>query len=121
MKSAVALARPRTHDVLPPLLCSFIQTTGTFLRKARSTGDIFLVACNFTPVTRYNYRVGLPRDGFWKEMLNSDAPYYGGSGQGNFGGVEAAPFGLHGRPRSLTLTLPPLAALFFKSAGRDST
>ena len=92
----------------------------TFLRKARSTGDVFLVACNFTPVPRHNYRVGVPREGFWKEMLNSDAPYYGGSGQGNFGGVEAAPVGMHGRPRSLTLTLPPLATVFLKSAGRDA-
>ena len=76
-----------------------------------------LVACNFTPVPRPNYRLGAPYGGFWREILNSDATEYGGSGQGNFGGVETVPIGLHGRPYSLTLTLPPLAAVFFKSEG----
>jgi len=85
-------------------------------RKGKSTDDIVLVACNFTPVPRHNYRVGAPRGGFWREILNSDARDYGGSGQGNLGGVEAVPIGLHGRPYSFTLTLPPLAAVFFKHA-----
>ncbi|HWP59188.1 MAG TPA: 1,4-alpha-glucan branching protein GlgB [Candidatus Acidoferrales bacterium] len=89
----------------------------TLIRKAKSSPEIILVACNFTPVVRHNYRVGAPLGGFWRELLNSDSRDYGGSGQGNFGGVEAAPVGLHGRPCSLTLTLPPLAALFFKSPG----
>ncbi|HZH48236.1 MAG TPA: alpha amylase C-terminal domain-containing protein, partial [Nitrospira sp.] len=74
--------------------------------------------CNFTPVARQNYRVGVPRGGFWQEQLNSDATHYGGSGWGNLGGVEAVPVPLHGRDHSLTLTLPPLAALFFKSGAR---
>jgi len=87
------------------------------MRRGRSTDDILLIACNFTPVPRPNYRVGAPRGGFWKEILNSDAWNYGGSGQGNLGGVEAAPVPLHGRPYSLTLTLPPLAAVYFKSGG----
>ena len=86
------------------------------IRKGKSTDDIVLVACNFTPVPRHNYRVGAPRAGFWREILNSDARDYGGSGQGNLGGGEAVPIGLHGRPYSLTLTLPPLAAVFFKHA-----
>jgi 1,4-alpha-glucan branching enzyme len=86
----------------------------TFIRKGRSPDDVVLVACNFTPVPRTNYRVGVPRGGFWKEILNSDATAYGGSGWGNLGGVEAAPIGAHGRPHSVTLTLPPLAVIFLK-------
>jgi 1,4-alpha-glucan branching enzyme len=89
----------------------------SLMRKGRSTDDIILVACNFTPMPRPNYRVGAPCGGFWREVLNSDATLYGGSGQGNFGGIEAVPIGLHGRPYSLTVTLPPLGAVFFKSGG----
>ncbi len=87
----------------------------SLLRKGATGHDLVLVACNFTPVPRPNYRVGAPRGGFWEEVLNSDAGVYGGSGWGNMGGVEAVPVPLHGRSHSLTLTLPPLAALFFKS------
>jgi len=87
----------------------------SFIRKGRSTGDIMLVVCHFTPIPRYNYRLGVPRGGFWQERGNSDAREYGGSGQGNLGGVEATPIAAHNRPYSLTLTLPPLAALFFES------
>ena len=53
--------------------------------------EIILIACNFTPVPRHNYRIGVPRGGYWEEILNSDAPLYGGSGQGNIGGVRTAP------------------------------
>ena len=82
----------------------------------RSASDrIVLVACNFTPVPRQNYKVGVPRKGYWREILNSDAKEYGGSGWGNMGGVEAAPIPSHGRPFSLTLTLPPLSAVYLKS------
>lgn len=87
----------------------------SLIRKGTSADDIILVILNFTPVPRLNYRVGAPRSGFWAECLNSDATVYGGSGLGNMGGVEAAPIGLHGRRHSITVTLPPLAALFFKS------
>ncbi|MGH7772652.1 MAG: 1,4-alpha-glucan branching protein GlgB [Candidatus Binatia bacterium] len=87
----------------------------SFIRKGRSTDGIVLVVCNFTPIPRYSYRVGAPRGGFWREILNSDATIYGGSGQGNLGGVEATSVALHGRPYSLTLNLPPLAAMFLKS------
>ncbi len=89
----------------------------SLVRRARSTNDIVLAVCNFTPVTHFNYRVGVPQSGFWSELLNSDAKEYGGSGQGNLGGVEAAPIPLHGRPYSLTINLPPLAAVFFKRKG----
>jgi 1,4-alpha-glucan branching enzyme len=85
------------------------------LRKGRREGRAVLVACNFTPVARPNYRVGVPRGGTWKEALNSDAKYYGGSGTGNMGEVEAAPVPCHGRRFSLSLALPPLAILFFVS------
>ncbi len=89
--------------------------TLSLMRRGKSGGDIVLVACNFTPVPRLNYKVGAPRGGFWKEILNSDAADYSGSGLGNAGGVEARAEGVHGRPHSLTITLPPLAAVFFKS------
>jgi 1,4-alpha-glucan branching enzyme len=89
----------------------------SFLRKARSTNDLVLVVCNFTPVPRHNYRLGVPRGGFWQETMNSDAREYGGSGQGNIGGVETVPIPLHGHLHSLTITLPPLSALFFKNSG----
>jgi 1,4-alpha-glucan branching enzyme len=85
----------------------------SFLRQGKAAHDWVLVVCNFTPVPRHNYRIGAPRGGLWSEALNSDAREYGGSGQGNQGAVEAAPVPLHGRPYSLTLTLPPLAVSFF--------
>ncbi len=86
----------------------------TFLRKPRSGCPPVLVACNFTPVPRANYVIGVPRAGRWTELLNSDASRYGGAGWGNFGTVEAAPFPAHGRPYSVTVTLPPLSAVFFR-------
>ncbi|HSB05432.1 MAG TPA: 1,4-alpha-glucan branching protein GlgB [Thermodesulfobacteriota bacterium] len=92
----------------------------SFLRRGRRTDDTILVVCNFTPVPRKNYRVGVPRGGFWKEALNSDAKIYGGSGHGNFGGVEAAPAPSYKWESSLSLTLPPLSVLFFKSEGRHA-
>jgi 1,4-alpha-glucan branching enzyme len=85
----------------------------SLIRKGKSTSTLVLAACNFTPVPRLGYRIGAPRPGFWREVLNSDALEYGGSGMGNSGGVEAMGDGLHARPFSLTLTLPPLSVLFF--------
>ncbi len=66
------------------------------------------------PVPRQNYRVGVPSNVFGQEMFNSDAPLYGGSGQGNDGGVSASPLPIHGRPCSLNLTLPPLGVVTFR-------
>lgn len=95
------------------------QSIISLMRKGRSTADIFLVVCNFTPVPRFNHWVGAPRAGFWREILNSDAMHYGGSGHyGNLGGVEAVSLPFQGRPYSLCLTLPPLSALFFKCDGQ---
>jgi 1,4-alpha-glucan branching enzyme len=85
-----------------------------FLRKPRPGGAPVLVACNFTPVPRANYLLGVPAGGFWREILNSDAADYGGAGWGNLGGVEAAPRRAHGRAHSLCLTLPPLATVYLK-------
>jgi 1,4-alpha-glucan branching enzyme len=89
----------------------------SFLRKGKGRTSLVLVVCNFTPVPRHNYRVGVPRSGFWKELLNSDAREYGGSGQGNWGGLETTPIPSHGQLASLNLTLPPLGVAFFKFEG----
>jgi 1,4-alpha-glucan branching enzyme len=86
-----------------------------FLRKGKVAHDALLVVLNFTPVPRHNYRVGVPFGGSWKELLNSDAREYGGSGQGNFGGIEATPVPMHGKYHSLSLTVPPLGAIVFKN------
>ncbi|HWZ81829.1 MAG TPA: 1,4-alpha-glucan branching protein GlgB [Terriglobales bacterium] len=88
----------------------------SLLRKGKSADDSVLIACNFTPVPRVGYKVGVPSGGYWKEILNSDAREYGGSGIGNMGGAEALNESAHGRPHSLRLTLPPLGALFLKKA-----
>ena len=87
----------------------------SLLRKSRSPHDQVLAVCNFTPVPRMVYRVGVPYGGYWRELLNSDAKEYGGSGMGNLGGVHAEEKPTHGRPFSLSLTLPPLGALFLKA------
>jgi 1,4-alpha-glucan branching enzyme len=91
----------------------------SFLRKGRSTSASVLVVCNFTSVPRHNYQVGVPYGGFWRELLNSDAGTYGGSQQGNQGGLEASPVSHHGHFHSLNLTLPPLAVVFFKGERTD--
>ncbi len=94
------------------------QSVISFLRKGKAATGWVLVVCNFTPVPRHNYRVGVPSGGFWREILNSDARGYGGSGHGNLGGVEAAPVPYHNRFYSLSLTLPPLGILLFKQEGK---
>ena len=85
----------------------------SLLRKGKSTSGLVLALCNFTPVPRDGYRLGVPRRGYWREALNSDALEYGGSGIGNRGGLDAEPVAHHGRPFSLVLTLPPLSVSFF--------
>ncbi|MEX2643512.1 MAG: 1,4-alpha-glucan branching protein GlgB [Acetobacterales bacterium] len=82
-----------------------------FLRKGREEDQPVLVACNMTPIPRQDYRIGVPRAGYWRELFNSDAGEYGGSGHGNMGGVQADDESWHGRPCSLDLTLPPLATI----------
>jgi len=85
----------------------------SFVRHARN-GESVLVVCNFTPVPRTNYVLGVPQAGFWRELCNSDAQEYGGSGMGNLGGVSSNPAPAHGRMNSVTLTLPPLSILLLK-------
>jgi 1,4-alpha-glucan branching enzyme len=84
------------------------------LRRGRSKEDVVAAAFNFTPVPRYGYRVGVPREGFWREVANSDASDYGGSGVGNLGGCDSQDVAAHGHPWSIELTLPPLGAVFLK-------
>jgi len=88
------------------------NTVLSFLRK--DGGDYVIVVLNFTPVPRDNYLVGVPAPGRWVERLNSDAPLYGGSGIGNFGGVHSVPISVHGRFHALNLELPPLGVLFLQ-------
>jgi 1,4-alpha-glucan branching enzyme len=85
-----------------------------FLRKGAASREEILIVCNFTPVPRTGYRIGVPKDGYWKELLNSDAKEYWGSGQGNSGGIQTDPILAHGRAQSLKLLLPPLAISIFK-------
>ncbi|HOE96443.1 MAG TPA: 1,4-alpha-glucan branching protein GlgB [Candidatus Sumerlaeota bacterium] len=79
--------------------------------------DVIIAAFNFTPVVRYNYRVGVVHKGLWREILNSDALEFGGSGVGNMGAVHSDPIPFHGRPQSINITLPPLGAVFFRHEG----
>jgi 1,4-alpha-glucan branching enzyme len=82
-------------------------------RKGHADEHVILVALNFTPVPRENYRIGVPRPGRWRELFNSDAKEYGGSGRGNMGGVETTPVPWDGRRHSIVVELPPLGAVFF--------
>jgi 1,4-alpha-glucan branching enzyme len=86
----------------------------SYIRKAKDPGDFLVIVCNFTPVVRRGYRFGVPRGGSYSELLNTDSAYYEGSGVGNAGRVEAELEGAHGYPFSLSLVLPPLAAVVLK-------
>ena len=86
----------------------------SFERYARDRRESIVVVCNFTPVPRTGYRVGVREPGTYREILNSDAAVYSGSNMGNGGSVEAEPVPLHYREYSIQLTLPPLGALFLK-------
>jgi 1,4-alpha-glucan branching enzyme len=83
----------------------------SYLRMSGSPGEVAVIACNFTPVPRLDYRIGVPQGGFWAERINSDAEWYGGSGVGNLGGVTADAVPMHGQPHSLRLQLPPLGVV----------
>lgn len=95
------------------------QNVISFLRRSRNGARSVLVVCNFSPVPRATYRVGVPTGGVWEELLCSDADVYGGSGWGNLGGVEARESEFHGRPWSLELALPPLGAVYLRSVSVD--
>ena len=95
------------------------QSVLAYLRRSRQEGEELVCVANFTPVPRHNYRIGVSRGGIWEEILNSDAPLYGGSGMGNCGEVRATPVASHGHYHSLNLTLPPLAIIVFKVRKND--
>ncbi|HKE83347.1 MAG TPA: 1,4-alpha-glucan branching protein GlgB [Vicinamibacterales bacterium] len=86
----------------------------SFIRKARDANDFTIMAANFTPVPRPSYRIGVPGEGWYREVLNSDATLYGGSNMGNSGGVHTEPVPAHGYAQSLNLVIPPLAFVMFK-------
>jgi 1,4-alpha-glucan branching enzyme len=91
------------------------QSMLSFMRKSIGASEIVTAVFNFTPIPRHNYRVGVPRGGYWKEILNSDSREYGGADFGNLGGAEAQEFAYHGQPFSLNLIVPPMGALFLKN------
>jgi 1,4-alpha-glucan branching enzyme len=96
-------------------LSDWEKSVVSFVRKgSKGQESMVVVVCNFTPVVRLEYTVGVPAGGFWREMLNSDAEEYGGSGVGNMGGVAAESKASHGRKHSISITLPPLGILVFK-------
>jgi 1,4-alpha-glucan branching enzyme len=93
------------------------QSVVAFLRFGAEGDPPIAVVCNFTPVIRRDYRIGLPAIGFWAEAINTDAQDYWGSGVGNLGGVRADRHSLHGLPASASLTLPPLGTLYLEWRG----
>ncbi len=94
--------------------CDAEDSTLSFIRKSRDGGETVLVACNFTPIPRENYLLGVPHEGYWRELVNSDASCYGGSGIGNHGGAHSHPVPAHGRYHAIRITLPPLAVVYFR-------
>jgi 1,4-alpha-glucan branching enzyme len=97
------------------------STVVSFLRRGGGDDDPLLFVCNFTPTERTGYRIGVPHDGTWTELLNSDAKHYGGHGLGNHGSVDTDAAPLHGCAQSLNLILPPLSVLVFAPAASPST
>jgi 1,4-alpha-glucan branching enzyme len=86
-----------------------------FLRRPSCSGAMpLLVVCNFTPVVRHDYLVGVPAAGGWDEVLNTDSAFYGGSNIGNGGRLHAVDQPMHGHPQALSLTLPPLATVYLR-------
>jgi 1,4-alpha-glucan branching enzyme len=85
----------------------------SYMRRSRDPNELTVIVCNFTPVPRHDYRIGVPRPGRYMERINTDAQDYGGSGVGNAGAVETDPHPMHGHGYSLCLQLPPLGVLIF--------
>jgi 1,4-alpha-glucan branching enzyme len=90
------------------------NTVAAFVRRGRGSDEELVVVCNFTPIPRFQYRIGVVEEGLYRELLNSDSEIYGGSNVGNEGLVATHPTPSHGRPHSLLLTLPPLGILILK-------
>ncbi|MBM4246744.1 MAG: 1,4-alpha-glucan branching protein GlgB [Deltaproteobacteria bacterium] len=116
--NALYLREPALHELdCDPAGFAWIDcsdsenSTLAFLRRGRDAGEVLLFACNFTPIQRHAYRIGVPRAGFWAEVLNGDAADYGGSGVGNLGGVRSEDVACHGHAQSIAVELPPLAVV----------
>jgi len=92
-------------------------STISFIRRPQGGNPFLLFVCNFTPVPRWNFRVGVPDPGYYREVFNSDAEMFGGSNLGNAGGVMSEPIGYNNHYHSLSVTLPPLAVAIFASPG----
>jgi len=93
------------------------NSTVSFIRKAENPDDFLIFVANFTPVVRFHYRLGVPKPGYYRELLNSDSEIYGGSNVGNWGLAKTLDEPSHGRPYTLSLTLPPLGCLILKWEG----
>lgn len=97
---------------------NYQQSTYVFVRESENAEEILLVAMNLTPVPREGFRIGLPREGFWSEVLNTDSSYYAGSNMGNGGGIQSERVEYHSQPWSALFTLPPLAVCVFQYMGK---
>ena len=93
----------------------------SFIRKGKKNGDFIIVVSNMTPVVRENYRIGVPKAGFYEEIINSDSDFYWGSNVGNGGGIEPEPVTFHGYEQSLSLRLPPLGTIMLKLRSTKTT
>jgi len=121
--NALYRARPALHEVdfAPPgfewIDCNDNESSViSLIRRAADPGDWVVVVVNWTPIVRQGYRIGVPEAGYYAEILNSDASVYGGSNVGNEGGLSTEPVAAHGHMHSLSLTLPPLGAIFLRRA-----
>ncbi len=94
------------------------NTVISFIRKSPSKDETIVCVCNFNPVPKYNYRVGVSKKGYWREILNSDSEIYFGSNIGNLGGVNTYDYSTHSRPYTIEISLPPLAIVYFKYEGK---
>ena len=95
------------------------QSLISFIRRGKSHDEALVFVCNFTPVPRQGYRIGVPLLGFYQELLNSDSEIYGGSNIGNRGGVPAEEVSHHGQPYSIMIEFPPLATVVFKCRKKE--
>ncbi|MBM9604854.1 1,4-alpha-glucan branching protein GlgB [Desulfopila inferna] len=114
-KSPAMHEKDFSHEGFEWIDCNDVhQSTLSLVRHGHYAENDIIIVCNFTPVPRHNYRIGVSQEGIWKECLNSDARDYGGSNQGNLGSLEAAPIPCHGHYFSINLVLPPLGIVFFR-------
>jgi 1,4-alpha-glucan branching enzyme len=94
--------------------CSDHENSVIAYQRIAAGGESVVVVVNWTPLPRPGYRIGVPAPGYWREVINTDAGHYGGSGMTLGGGLEAEPVAAHGHAQSLALTLPPLGAIVLK-------